>query len=830
MVQKPLDRNLFNIDLLIPDKEYFKQNNLKEVTSLAIFETNSNVFHNDGLYSINVFGPVGSAERLKRHGYIDFKIPVLHPLVYSSIVKLGKKYEKIMSGTGYAYFDNATKDFIMDENNENSQTGYDFFIKHIDKIQYGTTESKKRDYKIALVDKYGRSSGLYTTTLVLPAGLRDYVVDDKGTPSEDEVNDKYRLLIGLANRVSNFRLTDDNIYLLDPVRFKIQKVLLDIYLYFKSIIDGKNKFIQSKWASRGVDYATANVITATPTLINDLDQTNKITFNHTVIGLYQYLKSIGTLIVNKLNSYFLYDIITETQIRLIDPKTMESKNVELSTKTRSNWLTVEGVNGIVNKMQQDTIKDSPVLLDSYYLAIIDEREDGIHVYTNSDDIPPEVDKKKLRPITYGELFYICIIDVMEVYPSFNTRYPITGAGSIYPVYNFVKVTVEGREVDVYVAGNVLRAKWYPVKGSKYFRSQSPHFTHLESLGADFDGDRNSSITLFSKESIDEVNKLLNSKEYYLDPVKGLQYSIQVIPINLAIQHLTDNPVSGIVKKENAEIVDVNLELEQDIDLQQAYLMFNHNDPDALEVKVVFQNMEDEWDLKDTTLLPFPREMLEGMPMVLKGTPLALDFKEKNGSILETNYRIIYPEAKDKDIELLVEKDIAKFTKELDKSYSPITYKKLVSVLEDPKYSSYLLTNYYAEMSFSKHGKIVMEEVPHVVVQLNEPLKDTISKVEPFVKQLEEEGITIENATRGFLRDGPSQWLKNDPGAHNGIISGALQEIGRMVLLLSFGILKGAFLGLKWLGKKFIYNPIKRRVTEKYASIKDRIKDVLNEDE
>ena len=162
MVQKPLDRNLFNIDLLIPDKEYFKQNNLKEVTSLAIFETNSNVFHNDGLYSINVFGPVGSAERLKRHGYIDFKIPVLHPLVYSSIVKLGKKYEKIMSGTGYAYFDNATKDFIMDENNENSQTGYDFFIKHIDKIQYGTTESKKRDYKIALVDKYGRSSGLYT--------------------------------------------------------------------------------------------------------------------------------------------------------------------------------------------------------------------------------------------------------------------------------------------------------------------------------------------------------------------------------------------------------------------------------------------------------------------------------------------------------------------------------------------------------------------------------------------------------------------------------------------------------------------------------------------
>ena len=830
MQQKPLDRSKFNIDLLIPDKDYFKQNNLKEVTTLAIFETNSNVFHSEGLYSVEIFGPVGSPERLKRHGYIDFKVPILHPMVYSSIIKLGKKYEKILSGTGYGYFDKTTKDFVIDESNENSRTGYEFFISYIDQIVYGTTESKKRDYKIALVDKYGRSNGLYTTTLVLPAGLRDYTVDDKGTPSEDEVNDKYRLLIGLANRVNNFHLTKENIHLLDPIRYKIQRVLLDIYLYFKGIIDGKNKFIQSKWASRGVDYATANVITATPILINDLEQTNKITCNHTVIGLYQYLKSIGTLVVNKINSYFLYDIVSETQIRLINPKTLESENVELSTKTRTAWLTTEGLNGVVNKLQQDTIKDSPVLLDGYYMAVIHEREDGIHVYTNSDDIPPEVPRKELRPITYGELFYIAIIDVADVYPSLNTRYPITGAGSIYPVYNFVKVTVEGKEIDVHIAGTILRAKWYPIKGSKYFRSQSPHYTHLEALGADFDGDRNSSITLFSKESIAEVEKLLNSKEYYLDPVKGLQYSIQITPINLAIQHLTDSPVSGVVKGENANIEETTLEENND----KLYLLIDQNNMDALELKAVFENFEDEWELENMAVIEIPMGLLEGMPFTLRGTPLAVDFKKKNKEILEKNYKILYPQAKQKELDLLIEADITKISKEKDKSYMPITYKQLLEVLSKDEYISYKSSISYAEISLENNGKIVMEEVPHLLIQLNEPLKDTLSKIEGSVNKLAEDGVTYENVTTGFLKLWDSPRPAGDPG-HDGMISGLAKETTGLVFALGFGILRGVFKGFGWLGKKLIYNPLKRRaiamkdkIKSKLVRISDQINDQIDE--
>lgn len=810
MLQKPLNPDLFNIDLLIPDAGYFKKLNLKEVTTLAIFETNSNVFHEDGLYSPSIFGPIGSNERLKRHGYVDFVVPVLHPLVYKTITELGKKYEKIISGSAYGYFDKTINDFVIDDTKEESQTGFEFFIKHLDKIKYGTTSSSKRDYKIALVNKYGRSDGLYTTSLVLPAGLRDYTVDEKGVPSEDEINDKYRLLIGLANRVKNFRLTKDNIYLLDPIRYKIQRVLLDIYLYFKAIIDGKNKFIQAKFASRGIDYATANVITATPVLIKDLEQTNKITFNHTVIGLYQYLKSIGTLIVNKINSYFLYDIISETSVRLIDPKTLQSTIVELSNKTRTNWLTIEGINGIVNKMQQDTIKDSPVLLDGYYIALVDNREDKVVVYTNTQDIPPEVDKTKLTPITYGEMFYICIIDISEKYPSLNTRYPITGAGSIYPVYNFVKVTAEGREVDVEINNTILRAKWYPEKGSVYFRSQSPHFTHLALLGADYDGDRNSLTTLLTKESIEEVEKLLNSKEYYLDPVNGLQYSVNIIPINLTIKHLTEG-LSGKVKTESNALSKIG---EMEVEKENGdiyYLVVEEDKTDELEAKIVFSNLEEKYNIENVRLVPFNSNALATTPIVLKGTPIASKFLEEHRDTFYKNYKIIYPDLKDKELELLIEKDIIKLTHNLDKSYANINFNILKEILKKPEYVSYTDTMSFADKSMERFGVLNLKYIPHLVVQLNKSLEEITNNIELKVGEVLQEEIHETESGKVVMGVGDLT------GTNSTLLKSALGVLG-YTLKVAIGVPV----------KKLLLEPIKKGIKRRTTKVVDELKEEIKE--
>ena len=76
----PINKTPFNIDLLILDKNKTKQ--LKPITKLNIFETSSQNFDPDGLYSTEIFGPVGSELRNDSFAYIDLKIKILHPLVY----------------------------------------------------------------------------------------------------------------------------------------------------------------------------------------------------------------------------------------------------------------------------------------------------------------------------------------------------------------------------------------------------------------------------------------------------------------------------------------------------------------------------------------------------------------------------------------------------------------------------------------------------------------------------------------------------------------------------------------------------------------------------
>lgn len=572
MIQKPLDPNLLNIDLLIPEPTTFKTNHLGEVVSTSIFEPSSNVFDLKGLFSPEIFGEIGSDVRLNKPGYVDFKIPVFHPLVYLTICDLGDKYEKIMSGSLYAKFDKELKDFIPVEEESDGDTGYEFFCKHVDDLVYPETNSHKRQFKIALVEKYGKRSGMLTTWLVLPAGLRDYEVDEKGVPSEDEVNSLYRKLINISNSMKFVDFKND-IELFDVIRFRLQRLLVDIYNHFKTLIDGKNKFIQSKWAARGLNYGTRNVITAINSYVKDLDDKNSTGFNMCVVGIFQYLKSLGNLVPNRVLTLFMSQIgsMDSENVQLFNPETLKFELAQASAKMKKDWTTVEGINSNVNKLLQDDIKDSPVVVDKKYIALIQERViDGvIHVKVifNNDDIDhPDyvdengtmtakgrdllrntikvfqnggIDHSPIRPITYVELFYIAVAGLEDKFPALVTRYPITGAGSIYPAWPKLMSTIVGKEVQVHIGHEEFKVNAYPTIGKDYYRSLTVHYSHLGALGADHDGDVLSYALLFTDESVDEVKKLLSSKEYYLDPSSSLNYSVSNHVIDSLLLSLTE---------------------------------------------------------------------------------------------------------------------------------------------------------------------------------------------------------------------------------------------------------------------------------------------------
>lgn len=568
MVQKPLDHKLLNIDLLVPEEGSFRKANLGEVLTTSIFEPSSNVFDLKGLFSPVIFGEIGSDERMERPGYVNFKLPVFHPLVYLTICDLGDKYERIMAGELKAKFSNSEKDFIVCGPDKEGSTGFEFFCKYIDKIDYPETDSHKRSFKKALVEKYGRKTGLISEWIILPAGLRDYTIDDKGVPSEDEVNKLYRTLINIANSLKMVDLSDD-ISLFDSVRFRLQRLLVDIYKHFKTIIDGKNKFIQSKWASRGLNYGTRNVITAMNSYSKDINDNNAISFNNVVIGIFQYLKALGNLVPHRVLNMFISNIgdSGSENIKLFNPETARFELVKASTKMKKDWTSVEGINGIVNKLLQDDIKNSPVKIDGKYMALIQEHGNEVKVIFSDQDIthPDYVDengevsskgrdkifktmsaiKKReglndpIRPITYVELFYISVCDLVNRFPALITRYPITGAGSIYPAWPKLKTTMVGKERNIKVGLEEYHVYEYPIVGTDYYRSLTVHYSHLGSLGGDHDGDVLSFALVLTDEAIEEIKKLLDSKEYYLDPSNRLIYSVSNHVLDSLLRTLTE---------------------------------------------------------------------------------------------------------------------------------------------------------------------------------------------------------------------------------------------------------------------------------------------------
>ncbi len=123
----------FNVEILNLDKERLR--NIRPVSSTDIMESSgqrlgprellnskdlswdgdnrlSSNFHDDGLFSIAIFGRVGEDDRDKRFSYIDIKTRVFHPLIHKALVKLKGLYKDIMTGKAYAVWDDEEKDLV----------------------------------------------------------------------------------------------------------------------------------------------------------------------------------------------------------------------------------------------------------------------------------------------------------------------------------------------------------------------------------------------------------------------------------------------------------------------------------------------------------------------------------------------------------------------------------------------------------------------------------------------------------------------------------------------------------------------------------------------
>ena len=173
-------------------------------------------------------------------------------------------------------------------------------------------------------------------------------------------------------------------------------------------------------------YGTRNVLTPSPAKITDLTDENRLKTNHTTVGLYQYIKAISPITMNLLQSKFLNKIFNPNSntALLVNSKTMKSELMDIDIRIRDKWLSMDGINDIMNKMAQPIVRKEPVKIGKHYLLAVLDQGTKLEVISDTKEFErrgDNFDLSKLRPITYGELFYLAIEDVIKKYPALDIQ-------------------------------------------------------------------------------------------------------------------------------------------------------------------------------------------------------------------------------------------------------------------------------------------------------------------------------------------------------------------------------------------------------------------------
>lgn len=531
----------FNITLLELTDD--KLVGLKPVRSLDIFDGATKNFHEDGLFSVSIFGKVGEERRNRRFSYIDIKVSIFHPTIHRALLQLKRLYGEIIAGTSYAVWDEEQKDFTK-SNVLDGQTGFEFFRQHWKDIVFEKRPSDTREQNILLIEKY-KNQGMISKLVVMPAGLRDFEIDSNGKQAEDEINTFYRKLLSLSNSVSREALATNPV-LLNSISYSLQSSYNQVYDLLENAIQGKKKLMMAKWASRKIFNGTRNVITATNHNSKILGSAGNVRFNDTVIGLYQFLKASLPVSRHNIRVGFLSKVFISASAPavLIDKVTLKKRAVDVDSRIFDAYMSDEGLEKVITSFNEAAIRHKPLEINGMYVGLIYKGPDKtFRLMQDIEELPSDRSKDDVHPLTFCELLYLSVYKTANKYPIFVTRFPITGTGSIYPSMVFLKPTVnseERMELDENWQPQEASAiaHQFPITGASFVDSLSPSPYHLARLGADFDGDTASGNIVYSDEAIEEVKAFLASKKYYVGTDGRINFSANTDTVSYVLKNMT----------------------------------------------------------------------------------------------------------------------------------------------------------------------------------------------------------------------------------------------------------------------------------------------------
>lgn len=545
-------KNPFNVILLSSARERLE--GLLPVLVTDIYGAGGE-FNTQGLYSTEIFGALGSITRMIKHSFIDVRTTIMHPKVFNELARLKGLYKGILNGTMYAVFDPTLQDFIKSDIID-GDTGYAFFMTHFEKIKFSYNDSIVREERIKLLLEY-RDKCMYRYIVCIPAGLRDISTNEEGRTVEDDINALYRKLIRQANTISMFG-NEDNSPVLDTVRWNLQSTFNEIYEYIESILRGNKGFLLGKWASRVVQSGTRNVITAMDVVPKVIGSPDAIGINHTAVGLHQFMKSEPEISIYHIRTGPIKESLENlpASMAVVDGKTWHKKTIKPSVFTTDKWASESGIEKLITGYAKLNARHKPIMIDNDYMALIYRDSKTFKVFYEIDELPTNLSKDNVHPITWTEMFYISVYERAKELTANNTRYPINTTGSIYPSFIYLQTTAHTENLIP------LDDEWVPIVGASaanampitdepFYDSMSIHHAHMPSteLNADLDGDVMSFVAQSTEESIEESTKYLYSKDAYLNAEGKCRYGVS----NTLSEMVLYNMTRGLINKDRLEM-------------------------------------------------------------------------------------------------------------------------------------------------------------------------------------------------------------------------------------------------------------------------------------
>lgn len=518
---------------------------LTPVTSLDIYEGATTDFHDEGLFSVPIFGRVGSEERSMRFSYVDMKVEILHPVIWANLATVRALYSEILAGKAYAIWDAEKKDF-QKATELDGDTGYSFFMRHYPELEIPRGKSESRNERIEVIEIYRKKGGDRLRYFpVSPAGIRDVQVED-GRVTKDEINDQYYRMVSISNTVVISQVTN-NPRVLDSPRYNLQITANAIYDHYESILKGKKGLLLGGFGSRRIFNGTRNVITAMDLSTTDLDSPRTPSPLQTQIGLFETAK--GALPVTKyhmrvgwLNDVFAGDT---GQAFLVDPKTLKRKLVSISNQEYDRWGTDEGLDRVINSFAKEKNRQKPIMIAGHYIGLIYVDDESYKVFGDIDELPPSFDRKKVYPLSLTLLIYLSCHKRLNELIVHVTRYPVAGLGSVVLSYVYCRTTiVASLKWQLDDAWNLDKSSTPTLEfpsldyNAPFLDSLVPPTWALAGLEADFDGDTSSANILYGDLSINENIAAFNKTDHWLDISGNFAITPNVATVNLVLHNMT----------------------------------------------------------------------------------------------------------------------------------------------------------------------------------------------------------------------------------------------------------------------------------------------------